>query len=94
MSFDHPLTAQRGVFIVWWMLEWVAVFRATFVVPVSEFSALEVTRKEMRRDTEAEAEAEAASRELGYVPFAWQRYMTQRPPFVNITDPRDLYVRL
>lgn len=41
-----------------------------------------------------ESEAEAASRELGYVPFAWQLYMTQRPPLASSHGPRDLCVRL
>lgn len=59
---------------------------------MSECPEIEAATREMRRETEAEAEA--ASRELGYVPFAWQRYMTQRPPFVSIRDPRDLYVPL
>lgn len=44
----------------------------------------------MKRGTKVEA----VSRELGYVLFAWQRYMTQQPPFVSIRDPRDFYLRL
>lgn len=83
-----------------WSTDWLT--RCVYYLPnvkseprwsVSEFLENSTRRsREMRRGTEAEAEA--ASRELGYVPFAWQRYMTQRPPFVSTNNPRDLSVPL